>query len=393
MTVADIYAKDIKSIVQASGVHPDEPRILCKMDYRGSRPAIFKSNKLSLLAVRNGLYRVARTDPYIDLPTYDSSDSLAIEWTPMATLDPWNITSESKALQVAYVSGMLERVFEEAVTMTIYGRQRAEAFQFTLGEVEYDVDGVQLEVDGGYEGSAVHLIEAKNDQQYVDMSYRQIVCPLHHYESRLDGQKPVYSYAMTYEAPYFRFVRYDATSSRFDPNSQRIFHIDETLPEFSLLSIQVSPSLVDTSAPFPQANDFSKVLTILELLATAGSEGLETPKEFLSNYFGFDPRQSDYYANVLKWMQLASLDGRGGSLKLSSRGQLISGHPIDERLKEIAEIVFSCPVFNRALREGASAIDVPLATQVGYEMNQTTLNRRRSTVQHWLEYFRARFPS
>ncbi|MGB0743689.1 MAG: type II restriction enzyme [Opitutales bacterium] len=391
---ADIDASDIKRIVQNAGLRPDEPRILCKMDYRESRPNIFKTNGLSLLAVRNGRYRVARSDPFIDLPTYKSSHSEAIEWTPLATLDPWNITSESKALQVAYVSKMLERVFGERATMTIYGRQRAEAFQFKLNGVEYDVEGVQIEIDGGYEGrDAVHLIEAKNDQQYVDMSYRQIAYPLHQYESKLEGQKQVYAYGMTYEAPYFRFIRYDPALGRFEPDTQRIFHIIGTLPEFGLLSISASPTLVDTSVPFPQADDFSKVLTILDLLSAAGSRGIKSPKEFLSNSFGFEPRQSDYYANALKWMRLATVERSGGSLKPTPRASVISALPINERLKEMAEIVFSCPIFNQALREGISSIDVELVTQAGYRMNATTVDRRMSTVENWIEYFKARFPS
>lgn len=391
---ADINARDIKRIVQTAGLSPDEPRILCKMDYRGSRPRIFKQNGLSLLAVRNGRYRVARTDPYIDLPAYNSSNSESIEWSPLATLDPWSITSESKALQIAYVSKMLERVFGETVTMTIYGRQRAEPFQFTLNGVEYDVEGVQIEIDGGYEGNAVHLIEAKNDQRYVDMNYRQIAYPLHQYESKLqETDKQVYAYGMTYEAPYFRFVRFDATRGRFDPGSQRIFHIKDTLPVFDLLSIPAQPTLVDTSVPFPQANDFSKVLTLLDLLSDAGSQGIKAPKEFLSNYFGFDPRQSDYYTNVLKWMRLGSIEKPGGKLKPTPRAYVISALPINERLKEMAEIVFSCPVFNHALREGTSSIDVGLITHAGYQMNATTMARRMSTVENWLEYFKARFPS
>ncbi|MDO9033994.1 MAG: hypothetical protein Q7U51_02155 [Methanoregula sp.] len=70
------------------------------------------------------------------------------------SLDVRNLSSESQALDFAYLVSLL-RTFtsEKELNLTIRGRQRSEKFQVAIpgsGHVA-EVKGVQIEVDAGYE--------------------------------------------------------------------------------------------------------------------------------------------------------------------------------------------------------------------------------------------------
>ncbi len=55
----DITADQIKTV--------REPRLMCKMDFKQSVAKPFKDNGLSILAIRNGLYRIAKTSPFFEI--------------------------------------------------------------------------------------------------------------------------------------------------------------------------------------------------------------------------------------------------------------------------------------------------------------------------------------
>jgi len=64
----DITAKKIKEVTKR------EPRLLTKIDFRENLPGIMVDNGLSILAIQNGLYRIAKTDPFIDIPNVQNTE-------------------------------------------------------------------------------------------------------------------------------------------------------------------------------------------------------------------------------------------------------------------------------------------------------------------------------
>jgi hypothetical protein len=193
---------------QINEIKGPDARIMAKIDSRENLPAIMARNDLAMLATGNGVYRIAQFDPFFQIP---QPIGQAVETVPfpddIITLDPTCINTESAALDVAALTGMLDRTFQEEVRLTIRGRTRAGAnFGFSLGNVAFSISGVQVEVDGGYEGQeSVNLVEAKIGSR-SNLSLRQILYPQRCWENVLSGIKQVRSYVFLYQEPLFRFI-------------------------------------------------------------------------------------------------------------------------------------------------------------------------------------------
>ena len=78
---------------------------------------------------------------------------------------------------------------DDSLVLTIRGRKYTPTFDFVAGESQISVDGVQTEVDGGYEGAnQVVLIEAKNGTA-TNTIIRQLYYPFRQWQNHTT--KPV----------------------------------------------------------------------------------------------------------------------------------------------------------------------------------------------------------
>ena len=141
-----------------------EVRILCKHDSREKRPNIFIENNLFLLPVKNGKYIVLKGEGYIEIPDitteieyYKSKLDFSLDTSVVGD-------SEMQHLDYAYAVSIIRTFMDDdSLVLTIRGRKYTPFFNFFVGTHEIKVDGVQTEVDAGYEGrNQVVLVEAKN---------------------------------------------------------------------------------------------------------------------------------------------------------------------------------------------------------------------------------------
>lgn len=131
---------------------------MTKFDYSKQLPNIFKVNKLGILPTKNGEYIIGKYNLFQNL-----SNTKADEVEPkkisipdyIETIDPDNIYSESNALNVALLSGMINDIVGEEVVETIQGKMRATGFNFKIkGEdgIQFvEVEKPAMVIDGGYE--------------------------------------------------------------------------------------------------------------------------------------------------------------------------------------------------------------------------------------------------
>ncbi len=141
-----------------------EVRILCKQDSREDRPDIFIENGLFLLPVKNGYYNIIQGEGYIDLP--EIHDEITVYSSKLDfKLDTTKIgDSEMQHLDYAYAASLIRTFTQDpSLVLTIRGRKYTPAFEFNIGSQLIKIEGVQTEVDAGYEGKdQIVLIEAKN---------------------------------------------------------------------------------------------------------------------------------------------------------------------------------------------------------------------------------------
>ena len=167
-----------------------EARILCKHDSRGARPRVFQERGLFILPVRNGHYVIVKGEGYVDVPPitsplqeYRSDFPFELETTRVGN-------SEMQYLDRAYALSLIRHFTgDDSLVLTIRGRKYTPQFNFVVGEFQIAVQGVQTEVDGGYEGAnQVALIEAKSGNAANNI-IRQLYYPFRQWQSYTE--KPV----------------------------------------------------------------------------------------------------------------------------------------------------------------------------------------------------------
>lgn len=165
-----------------------EPRLLAKQDTKNSRPDVFKKNKLSILPVENGKYIIFLDE---STRTYYPLDKIIAEipteeyrpgkdYRQYQSLDIRNLSSESQAIDFANLVSLLKTFTrEEELNLTIRGRQRSEKFLVVIPGSHHraEIDGVQIEVDAGYESpEKIYIFEAKLGR-VEDFNIRQLYYP------------------------------------------------------------------------------------------------------------------------------------------------------------------------------------------------------------------------
>ena len=167
-----------------------EVRILCKQDTREARPDVFRDRGLFILPVRNGEYSIIKGEGYVDIPPitsaprdYESSFPFELETSRVGN-------SEMQHLDYAYALSLIRHfVDDESLVLTIRGRKYTSPFDFVIGGFDISVQGVQTEVDAGYEGEdKVVLVEAKSSKA-DNTIVRQLYYPFRQWQ--IHTKKPV----------------------------------------------------------------------------------------------------------------------------------------------------------------------------------------------------------
>jgi hypothetical protein len=134
-----------------------EARLMTKFDHRINLPRLFVENNLAVLPVTRGRYIISNFEAYKNFePTTDEITRISIP-EYIESIDYENITSESMAINCAYVSGILaDFLGDQELMPTVSGRMSSGSFSFyiqnttTKSNVSINVENSQIEIDGGY---------------------------------------------------------------------------------------------------------------------------------------------------------------------------------------------------------------------------------------------------
>lgn len=142
----------------------------------------------------------------------------------------------------------------------------------------------------------------------------------------------------------------------------------------------------DNKEPFPQADNFTRVLDVLQKL--------RTPKDKLelSDEYSFNPRQGDYYANASKY--LGFVKKNGNKFELTNLGTQIVNLPNSNKrnliiIKQILSNKIFNLIFSSVLKNNGS-FDNDYITDVIIKnvnnINPNTAKRRSKTAKNWIEW-------
>lgn len=382
-----------------------EARLMTKFDHRSNLPKLFKDNGLAILPVTRGRYVISQMEAYHSFEQI-SSDIHTIQFPEyIQSIDFENITSESTAINTAYVSGMLaDFVEDEELLPTVNGRMSSRQFSFNIDRFQVgdkltvNVDNSQIEIDGGYEGLRfLSLIEAKNSIS-DDFLIRQIYYPYRLWKERVT--KEIRMLFLTYSNGVFSFYDY-GFEDEYSYNSlilkkQKNYSLQGEEIEFGDIEYIISNmNLLDEpeGIPFPQADSFKRVISLCEILY----ENTELAKEEITYRYDFDSRQTNYYTDAARYLKLISKKRENGLVKysLTELGNSLFRMNIKTRNLKFAELILGHKPFRLTLEKYLDIYEMPAKHEVVDYMKssslynvgaESTFFRRASTVTGWVTW-------
>lgn len=343
-----ITAKQIKTV--------KEPRLMTKFDEFTQMPRILKDHGISIISDSRNTYILGRFALFESIQ-YKNNELRPVESLCLETLKYENLYSESSSILFAFNSNILKDTFEtDNIAFTTYGRMGAGSFTFEINiinsdrkatgeKIKIEVNKPQIEIDGAFETEdSFYIVEAKN--RFVeDINLRQIYYPYRYWSSQIDkkvipvflvfSDKSFYLYVCSFDNPNnINSLKIDK-SVKFAPDGEPI-----TMSDVVSVFNNITPSSSTHLNIFPQADRMEKIIDLLNILDANDN----LTKEDITNYFGFDPRQTDYYLNAAAFIGLVTIVKRKG-FYLSDKGKKTMKKQIRDRNLDIIGAILQDQVY------------------------------------------------
>lgn len=383
----ELLASKIKSIGKK------EPRNMVKWDSSDARPKLLRDLGITILPTSRSGYVLIRGNGYKDLPPAEAAIYHAPQKLGPFTTLPWRekLTKESVAIDVAAISSMLKKFTGETdLALTIRGRSGTSKFDFNFqgdGSIHrITVDRAQIEVDAGFEGENVWLIEAKIGEP-IDFLVRQLFYPWRMWSTLT--RKPVVPLFLIYSNKTFGLFRYGFGSAENYHSIALLekrwftFDVPEGVPALEEVFESSRPVTPPTNV-FPQADTLGTVIAAVELYAGEIKSASE-----LADRLGFDERQGQYYTTAPFWLGL--IERNHGKINLSARGRDFVSANRWKRFGILFQAVVATPVFRECIRRNLEGKPMPAGEVAELILskkyaNSTTAGRRAQTVIAWLNW-------
>ena len=257
-----------------------------------------------------------------------------------------------------------------------------------------DVDGVQIEVDAGFEGpQRIYLFEAKLGR-VEDFNIRQLYYPFRDWSCKSTKEIVPLFFVYTNGLFYILQFAFGEEYGELRLVRSKCFTVNEPVKQPVDLKQLLAESQIEPEpdVPYPQANDLDKVIDIVTSFYSAGLSN----KHAIAEFFDFDERQGDYYLNAGYYLGLLKRIPLSTEFELTREGEYIAKSENRSRrnlllLKQMLkrpsfnEIVQLFEAGNRNLSSLSVDVLAPII-QKHVTLNETTARRRASTVMSWLRW-------
>jgi hypothetical protein len=388
--------------IEATKINEErESRLMAKFDHSVNLPQIFKDHNLSILPISRSKYIIGCFDAYLNVEYSTDIEPIDIEFPSyIESIDYTNLYSEASAISCAFNIGIINDLLGEETFFTLSGRMSSGCFDFKiknyLNNQSYPISVInsQCEIDAGFESeNYLILIEAKK-YQVDDFLIRQLYYPYRLWSQKIT--KKVIPILMTYSNDIFSFFIYEFQNES-DYNSIRLIEqknyiiAPEEITQQDVSDIFATITLIpEPSKPFPQANNFERVIDLLSLLV----ERDLTRDEITENY-QFDQRQTEYYTSSGRYLGLIEKYKAVGTGDITFRLTQEAREILSKRqknkylslIRKILEYQVFYTVFELNLSRGkmpskGEICEIIVSSRA--ELSKKTPGRRKSTVSNWI---------
>lgn len=385
-----------------------EPRLMAKCDCVAALPSVFKSNNLNILPDSRSSYVLGEFLLYKEIPelTEPVNKMDYVELPEYETIDVNNISSESNAINVLILSGILDDFLEAQGTVeTFNGRMGTGEFDFVVDTVKGNkqkifVKNAQCEIDGGFENdNDVIIMEAKNVLN-EDFHIRQLYYPFRLWKKKV--KKSIKLIFSIYSNMIFRLFEYrfldENDYSSIELVKAKNYSLQDTTIEIKdLIEVSINTPIIykdnqdeDLKVPFIQANSFERVISLLENMKDS-----PMTTEQISDLMEFDMRQSDYYYNAGAYIGLFEKKSEDKQIKvfLTKLGEEVFSLNYKQRQLKFVELILQHQIFadcfSIIIKNGGEMPDKNVIENMmrSYNVcNEGQIARRASSVQGWLKW-------
>lgn len=383
-----------------------EPRLMAKWDSTESLPEVLRRNKLNILPDSRSSYVVSDFILYEKIPELEEhvKNMDYVELPEYETINVKNISSESNAINVLILSGILDDFLDtEENVATFNGRMGTGEFDFDVDSFSdikrhIKVKNAQCEIDGGFENDeSVVIMEAKN-VVHEDFHIRQLYYPYRLWKSKVN--KPIRLVFSVYSNMIYRLFEYrfriledyssiELVKAKNYSLQDTTITIEELQEVRNNTEVVTDDEMTSTKIPFPQANSMDRVISLLENLNDNPMTSLD-----ISNLMQFETRQSDYYFNAGKYLGLFEKKQEEGRIDivLTNLGTTIFKLNYKERQLKLVQLILShkifADMFDIVIKTGA----LPEKDVIENDMRilnvcgESLIERRMSTVLGWIKW-------
>lgn len=378
-----------------------EPRLMCKFDHKTNLPDIFKKNNLNILPISTKSYIIGDFKLFEDI-IYDEQKPKQMSIPAyIETVKPTDLYSEASALHCAHITGMINDFLGEEALFTVSGRMGSGDFNYDVSSStgvlrEIRVNGAQIEIDGGYEShSNFMLIEAKK-QKVGNFNIRQLYYPYRVWKERTKKIiRPVFFTISNDVFHFFEFKFEDdnifnsislVRQKKYTVNYEKI-----TQEDVNYVVNRATKFVPEPEVPFPQADDFTKVIDLLTHLYERDMTIYD-----IAEQLDFDKRQSDYYYNSCLYLGLANKykSTEGTFATLNEEGRRIIQLPYRQKRLALAELILQHEIFreiyDKTVEEGQVSKEYIVSRMKHYQLynvnSDSTYRRRASTIRGWVKW-------
>lgn len=382
-----------------------EPRLMSKFDYKSHLPEIFKKNNLSILPNSRGSYVIGKFNTFSDFienPNIEVMSFLMPSY--IESIDVDNITSESIAINTAYISGILnDFIGDKELVLAINGRMSSSKFDFEVYAdknkkgVKINVEKAQIEIDAGFEGhNFLSLIEAKNIIS-DDFQIRQIYYPYRLFKGLIN--KPIRNIFLTYSNGIFHMREYMFENDKILNSIKLLREKKYDIVNFTL-NLELIEELIrdvgevkEPEIAFPQADSFERVINLCEQLKQKSL----LSRESITDNYDFNKRQTSYYTDACRYLNLVEKHTENKEIvyKLTTTGEDIFSVSLEKRKVELVKTILQHSVFKKVLiryLENSTRPDLDEVVSIMKKkslfniVQESTYRRRASTVLSWTDW-------
>lgn len=385
-----------------------EPRLMAKWDCTAALPSVFKDNNLNILPDSRNSYVMGDFLLYEDIPELEEAVNKMdyVELPEYETIDVNNISSESNAINVLILSGILDNFLEDEGTVeTFNGRMGTGKFDFVIDTLRgkkqrISVKNAQCEIDGGFENeNNVIIMEAKNVLN-EDFHVRQLYYPYRLWKNKVS--KPIRLIFSIYSNMIFRLFEYrfvdENDYSSIELVKTKNYSLQDTTIEIEdLIQVRTNTEVCyldnqneDLKVPFIQANSFERVISLLENI----KDNPMTTQQ-IAELMQFDERQSDYYYNAGAYIGLFEKKREDNQTKvfLTKLGKEVFDLNYKQRQLKFVQLILQHKIFaecfDMILYNQGEMPDKKVIENMMREYNvcnEGQIIRRASSVQGWLKW-------